>query len=191
MSEGTVGPWWIITSKSAFDYLYVIAELQKFTRNNIYTSPTTFFTLLTSTFSIYSIKKKPPNIFKEWVIVFSNVNYLYPGVITCMRTFYSFFFFFNICHYWNCEVSRRNYGLLMITYNITELLYGNIQITWIYGQVAWTCCITHIICTNYICMLASVTHLSPTHVSCSISVMTSAISNFNLWEESARHVTVG
>lgn len=65
MSEGTVGPWWIITSKSAFDYLYVIAELQKFTRNNIYTSPTTFLTLLTSTFSIYSIKKKPPNIFKE------------------------------------------------------------------------------------------------------------------------------
>ena len=74
MFERTVGPWWIIISKSAFDYLYVIAELQKFTWNYIYTSPTTFLTSLTSTFSICFIKKKPPNIFKEWLFVFSNVN---------------------------------------------------------------------------------------------------------------------
>lgn len=43
-------------------------------------------------------------------------------------------FFFYICHYRHCEVSHRIYGLLIITYNITELLYENIKIPGIYRQ---------------------------------------------------------
>lgn len=35
-------------------------------------------------------------------------------------------------------------------------------------------------CASFISAAAPVTNLSPMHVSCSISVMTSAISNFNL-----------
>ena len=44
------------------------------------------------------------------------------------------YIFFYICHYRHCEVSHRIYGLLIITYNITELLYENIKIPGIYRQ---------------------------------------------------------